>query len=693
MAGILNILAAVKTGVAAAIDSYFNLTTLLLPGNGTNGAQNNTFLDSSTNNFTITRNGNTTQGTFSPFSQTGWSNYFASNSGIRFADSADFSMGTNAFTIECFVYLTKTQSAGSGFISQWVDANDSNSSWQLGVDWNGGSGGNKFAGQLSIGGTVTTVNDTTNFTLNTWHHVVLCRSGSPGTVALFVDGVRVASTSLTGSIVDATNPVGIGVRGGSDSYYMDGVYISNARVVNGTDVYGATNTTLTVPTAPLTAITNTKLLTCQGNRFLDANTQVTAKAVSQVLGTPSVQAFSPFAPTAAYSAATNGGSGYFDGSGDYLTAPADAKWRFGSGDFTIEAYVYIGSGSSYNLAFHWNGTTSGTVTGTTAVRANSWNHVAVTRTGTTLNFWINGVGDASNPLTVSSTIYNNTDLLAIGKGADHTAGAGMDICHCGETGGVSNKWFFYLANSTVGSFVGYMSWFRISSSVRYTANFTPPSAPTTSDANTSLLLNFTNAGIYDGTMKNNLETVGNAQISTTQSKFGGSSMSFPATNGNYCIGPPNQQNLLFGTGQFTIELWVYPTAFTNTAAGIVGYGLSGGYVDWNLELNTSGTLLYIDNDTGRVSASSNLSLNAWTHIAVVRTATAVTVYFNGTSVATYSTINNISGSSTSARLYVGTGAQVPASRQFIGYIDDLRITKYARYVSNFSVPAAPFALQ
>ena len=57
-------------------DPYFNYTTLLLPGNGTNGAQNNTFLDSSTNAFSITRNGNTTQGTFSPFSQTGWGNYF-----------------------------------------------------------------------------------------------------------------------------------------------------------------------------------------------------------------------------------------------------------------------------------------------------------------------------------------------------------------------------------------------------------------------------------------------------------------------------------------------------------------------------------------------------------------------------------------------------------------------------------------
>jgi hypothetical protein len=58
-------------------DPNFNQTVLLLHGDGTNGAQNNTFLDSSTNNFTITRNGNTTQGTFSPFSLPNgeWSNY------------------------------------------------------------------------------------------------------------------------------------------------------------------------------------------------------------------------------------------------------------------------------------------------------------------------------------------------------------------------------------------------------------------------------------------------------------------------------------------------------------------------------------------------------------------------------------------------------------------------------------------
>ena len=58
-------------------DPYFEYVSLLLSGEtaAINGAQNNTFQDSSTNNFTITRNGNTTQGSFSPYLPN-WSNYF-----------------------------------------------------------------------------------------------------------------------------------------------------------------------------------------------------------------------------------------------------------------------------------------------------------------------------------------------------------------------------------------------------------------------------------------------------------------------------------------------------------------------------------------------------------------------------------------------------------------------------------------
>ena len=97
----------IPSGAAAVeSDTYFNLVTLLLPGNGTNGAQNNTFVDSSTNNFTVTRAGNTTQGTFSPFSQTGWSNYFdGSGDRLQVADNDVLDGFTGDFTIEFWVYF------------------------------------------------------------------------------------------------------------------------------------------------------------------------------------------------------------------------------------------------------------------------------------------------------------------------------------------------------------------------------------------------------------------------------------------------------------------------------------------------------------------------------------------------------------------------------------------------------------
>ena len=94
-------------GGGSTNDPNFNQVSLLLHGDGTNGAQNNTFLDSSTNNFTVTRNGNTTQGTNTPFSQAAgyWSNYFnGSSTYLNAGISSAYTFGTGDFTVECWVY-------------------------------------------------------------------------------------------------------------------------------------------------------------------------------------------------------------------------------------------------------------------------------------------------------------------------------------------------------------------------------------------------------------------------------------------------------------------------------------------------------------------------------------------------------------------------------------------------------------
>jgi hypothetical protein len=237
---------------------------------------------------------------------------------------------------------------------------------------------------------------------------------------------------------------------------------------------------------------------------------------------------------------------------------------------------------------------------------------------------------------------------------------------------------------------GYISGLRVvTQSLASGSTYTVPTAPPTAITNTSLLLNFTNGGIVDAAMSNDLETVGGAQISTTQSKFGGSSMYFDGT-GDYLIAP-NSQNVAFGTGDFTVEAWVYLSA--SKAQVIMDTRL--------VNSNTTAIALAIDssnypyvyvNNSTLFTSSTAISLSTWTHIAMVKSSGTITLYINGTKPSTGSAAS--STSLTDTALTIGSAIDyrdTSATLHFNGYIDDLRITKgYARYTANFTAPTAAF---
>ena len=219
----------------------------------------------------------------------------------------------------------------------------------------------------------------------------------------------------------------------------------------------------------------------------------------------------------------------------------------------------------------------------------------------------------------------------------------------------------------------------------YTAAFTPPTAPLTAITNTSLLLNFTNAGIFDSASGNALETVGNAQVSTVQSKWGTTSMAFDGT-GDWLLNI-DKPALRLGTAAFTIEMWVYRSA--SGTYGLVSKGTST--TGWSVSLNASNQVVFSFaassfNSTGTVAATT------WTHIAVVREGTGTNqtkIYINGTNDGTGTVATDFNQTNA---MYVG--ADRVAGGAFNGYIDDLRITNgYARYTSNFTAPTAAFPLQ
>jgi hypothetical protein len=197
----------------------------------------------------------------------------------------------------------------------------------------------------------------------------------------------------------------------------------------------------------------------------------------------------------------------------------------------------------------------------------------------------------------------------------------------------------------------------------------------------SLLLHFdgVNASTTFTDVKGHSFTaVGNSQISTAASKFGGSSGLFDGT-GDYIYASATSSDFTFDTGGLTFEAWINPTS-TSSVRGICGTGLSAGPF---LRLN-SGKLEWLQGTSQIVIGSTTIATGAWTHVAACRKSGVTTLYVNGQPDGSGNDASNFSTSD----FYVGThnGAYF-----FHGYIDEMRITKgSARYDGPFTPPSEAF---
>lgn len=155
-----------------------------------------------------------------------------------------------------------------------------------------------------------------------------------------------------------------------------------------------------------------------------------------------------------------------DTSENYLSIPNHTGFDLTSGDFTIEAWIYMPVSisdailctnqhptenkgwtfkvlGSRKLAFQMFGVANFTFTSTRKIRSSRWTHVAVTRSANTVRLFVDGVESSNN--TVSSGIPSPEDLRI----------------------GLNNEQKF--------AFVGYMDDLRITKGVaRYTQSYTLP---------------------------------------------------------------------------------------------------------------------------------------------------------------------------------------------------------------------------
>jgi hypothetical protein len=245
----------------------------------------------------------------------------------------------------------------------------------------------------------------------------------------------------------------------------------------------------------------------------------------------------------------------------------------------------------------------------------------------------------------------------------------------------------------------------------YTGNFRPPqkrsllsqgsALPYTNTANINTTFPAANvlyhvkgdvAGVLDVSGKNNFETLNSSRQTSVNLQFGTGSLFFNGTD-DYLIAPYNPL-YNFCYDEFTIETWINPIQlFTGSPITRAIMALTNGQ-------GTNSLIFYLDGGIPKINyinmgggsgihtISSNVIANSWTHIAYVVSSigfrnTIFTGFINGVNVSTGSCNVNILFST--ANVFIGYAANhAPPYNFYHGYLDDLRITKGARYLNNFT---------
>ena len=660
---------------APLADPFYNYVSLLLPMNGSNNST--TFTDKSSNALTVTANGDakisTTQKRY------GISSAYFDGTGdyLSVAYASALVPGTSDFTIEF-----------------WANLADLNYRFFLGGSLNSGSYlfmaiNPTGSGQIWVGrsGTDWPLQFSSHsIQTNTWTHIAVSRSGTSN--RCFVNGVQIGST-ITDSTNWTLNPAGLWIGAQTGGSSLNG-YIDDLRITKGVARYVANFIpplphayygTLVDPYLGSTSL----LMPMEGPNNSTGFFDRADRLPVTTYGNAKIS-------NAQYKWGLT--SAYFDGTGDYLQLSSGLdSFKFGTGDFTAEGWVYVTS-TSTSMAFwgdirwaagyqsgwyvmmssggvvrlRYDGTASTwteIVTGSGAITANTWAHIAIARQSGTIRLFVNGVllGSAS-----SSKDYQNAEPFKIGTA---------------------------YVDSLVDYVNGYIDDLRIVKGfARYTTNFTPPTAAFNSDStsdpylsNVSLLLKMDGANNSTTFTDSSLTpkavlAKGNAKISTTQSKFGGSSAYFDGASSTYLAIPA--VGLPIGTGDFTIEMWAN---FTNPSAYqyfCASSSMTGGYFQMALNGMASNAIGIgrTNVDWPLVFSGHNMVANTWYHIAICRANGVARCFVNGSQIGS-SITDSTNFTIGVSEFHIG---HQDANGTMTGYLDDFRLTNAARYTSNFLPP-------
>ena len=647
--------------VTVILNALWDKTLLSIGTSSTNSLDNDTFIDRSTSPHTVTTTGSPAQTAFHPYLDN-WSVEFDTSSSIL---APQISFGTSDFTIEGWHYLNSRADTYPALFSNYT----SFGAGALGLFAGHGSS-TTTQYQVAWNGTFPAINAGT-ILYDQWVHYAVVRSS--GTVTLYINGVSVGSFSGSQAINGVGSNVSVSYSADSaTTSQLDG-YISNFRVVNGTAVY---TSAFTPPTAKLTAITNTALLTCQSNRIVDNSSNASTITYN---GTPAVTTITPFGQLEEYAPAASKGATYFDGS-SYLGLGTSTDFDF-TGDFTVSCWIYRegdgvggtvsalqsilgGNGSGLN---GWNWYIKDQSTGLlqwfyssfpaqTAVyiRDKQWHHIAACRSGTDLHLYLDG----TRYQTIASYTGTLSNNAATNIGNDAT----------GATMYFNGKISDVVIKKGTADYTG--------------ATYTLPTAPATSSAtNTVLHLPMDNPGVFDKTGNHTLQLANDIVTSNAQTKYAGTALLFDGSGDKIEI----EAIQPLGAGDWTIEFWINPSSVAAQYQMPVDYrpGTTQGLYPTIL-LNYAKLGFYYSTAM-RITGTTDLSTGTWYHVAVCKGGSSTKMFLNGTQEgSTLSDSNDYLGDS----LFIG-GNAFSAAFTVSGYLENFQILKgIAKYTQNFTAPNA-----
>jgi hypothetical protein len=642
-------------------DPYRGSVSLHLTGNGSVGGQNNTFIDSSVNNTSVTRQGSViNQGSFSPFpfntnttynpAVHGGSAYFNNTPGenLLVGASSVNAIGTSAFTVEAWIWLkSKSDVTGNGshyIISQ--GNNNNNTMWALQVNSAGTS--------IVWGYTGASVTVTTTVNMNTWNHIAVTRDGS-NNERIFLNGALINTRTNTtnynsvsgyqiqiGSTYDTNYPSAYSQPSYSNTLFG---YIGGVRLIIGSAVY-TTNFTPTM--RPFGALTN-NLLTWSED-FTNTQTWPTPTGI---IVTPN----SAIAPDGSSNGTMITSTAVFAGA-------SIATQTIRASDSNAYTYsIYVKAGTLYSFR-HRVAFTGGTTGLGLSVDVNL-------NTGTIVS------GEAGYTSASITPVGNGWYRLSITASNNGT----------GNTNYITQLYPGALQSGVTGTLYIWGAQYEQASSM---GNYTPTPANYSTAPN--LLLNFTGASIVDSAGANTATTVNTLTI-TSSSKFGSGALVFNSVSNSYATMPGAVGTTNFSTGDFTVECWWRANGTQSNYTPIISQGFIGSPPAgaWGLKVTGSNTNIQFTYDASLVNVGQNINSNInandgqWHHLAVTRNLSKLYLFIDGILVGNNSIPSSQVVGNLTSDIFIGYHSR--DGSYATGSVDDLRITKgVARYIDSFVPP-------